>query len=95
MDKKDIINQLAINREVETLIENIIKTDDTSLQDLSQDIYLDLLSKNDEKIIQLYKDEQLKYFIVRMIINNISSKNSPYYYKYKKFLNDTTPLIEK
>ena len=36
-----------------------------TLNDLSQMLYEDLLLKDDDKIIQLYNDNQLQYFITR------------------------------
>ena len=32
----------------------------------------------------MYEKKQLKWFVARMVCNNINSVNSPYYYKYKK-----------
>jgi hypothetical protein len=91
MTKSEIINQLAIERKVEELISNITKAPPTEgEEDLAQDIYLALLEKNDRLIEQLYKDNQLIYFITRMLINNLRSKTSPYYYKYKRYENNKT-----
>jgi hypothetical protein len=93
MTKSEIINQLAIERKVEELISNITKAPLTEgEEDLAQDIYLALLEKNDRLIEQLYKDNQLIYFITRMLINNLRSKTSPYYYKYKRYENNKTNL---
>ena len=77
---------------VETAITNIAKTNSDALNDLSQNIYLDLLSKSEEKIVNLYETNQLRFFIVRMILNNLFSKNSPFYQTFKKNANLTVNI---
>lgn len=82
--KYKIIEELAKNRTVETIIQNITKSEDDTLNDLSQMLYEDLLLKDDDKIIQLYNDNQLQYFITRMVLNSIKSKTSRYYYLFAR-----------
>lgn len=36
------------------------------------------------KINELYFKKQLRFWVTRIITNNIHSKTSPYYYTYKK-----------
>lgn len=92
MNKHHIIEELSQNKKVEELISNITKappTDDE--EDLAQDIYLALLEKDDELIEQLHRDNQLIFFITRMLLNNLRSVTSPYYYKYQRYtLNKNT-----
>lgn len=92
MNKHHIIEELSKSKKVEELISNITKappTDDE--EDLAQDIYLALLEKDDELIEQLYRDNQLIFFITRMLLNNLRSVTSPYYYKYQRYtLNKNT-----
>lgn len=85
MNKNDVIEIIAKERMVEQIVSNIAKSADNLLQDLQQDIYVDLLTKDEDKIVKLYESGQLKYFITRMVINNIHSTNSPYWCKYKRF----------
>ena len=84
MDKYSIIDEISKNKIVEEIVYNIGSKDDEDLKDLIQDIYINLLEKEDNLIETLYNENQLKYFIIRMVVNNIHSKNSPYYTKYKK-----------
>ena len=84
MDKYNIIDEISKNKIVEEIVYNIGSKDDEDLKDLIQDIYINLLEKEDNLIETLYNTNQLKYFIIRMVVNNIHSKNSPYYTKYKK-----------
>lgn len=94
MTKNDLIEKLAKERLVETIVSNIAKSadcDDT-LKDLSQEIYLDLLSKDEEKIVNLYETNQIRFFVVRMVTNNLFSKNSPYYQVFRKNTNTTVNI---
>lgn len=85
ISKFQIINNLALNKTVEEIISNITKgANFETLRDLAQMIYLELLEKDDKKIIDLYKNKQLNFFITRMLLNNIKSKTSKYYYLFNK-----------
>ena len=77
---------------VETAITNIAKTNSDVLNDLSQEIYLDLLEKDEQKIVKLYETNQIRFFVVRMILNNLFSKNSPFYQTFKKNANLTVNI---
>lgn len=87
MDKQTIINIIARERWVEQVIKNIAGEIDDTLKDLAQDLYIDLLSKDEDKVVNLYNSGQLKFFITRMVMNNIRSKNSPYYQVFKRYEN--------
>ena len=84
MDKYKIIDEISKDNIVEEIVYNIGSKDDEDLKDLIQDIYINLLEKEDNLIENLYNTNQLKFYIIRMVVNNIHSKNSPYYTKYKK-----------
>ena len=51
--------------------------------DLCQDILLELL--NQEKIVGLYQRGQLKFYIMRVVRNNIQSATSRFFYRYRRF----------
>lgn len=51
--------------------------------DLAQDVLIELLDQ--EKIVDLYKRGQLKFYIMRITRNNIQSSTSRFYYKYRRF----------
>ena len=94
MTKNEIIEIIAKERMVEQICSNIAKSadcDDT-LKDLSQEIYLDLLSKDEDKIVSLYETNQIRFFVVRMITNNLFSKNSPFYQTFRKNTNATVDI---
>lgn len=85
MNNFEIIEELARNKVVEEIISNISKRTFKDIEELSQDIYLSLLEKSPELIIGLYERNELKFFITRMVRNNLFSHNSPYYQKYQRW----------
>ena len=81
-------------REVEELVakegwvEECIKTVSGGLwrseySDLTQDVLVELLDQ--EKIVGLYQRGQLKFYIMRVVRNNIQSATSRFFYKYRRF----------
>lgn len=96
--KWEIMEELCKNKVIEDIVLNINKNareSDDNIKDLVQDIYVDLLEKSNDLIVSLYNKKQLKYFITRIALNNIYSKTSPYYTKYKDFNNRSTNITEK
>lgn len=71
---------------IEEIIKNIAPADPDN-EDLIQDVALVVLEKPPEFISELYDKNQLKYYIARVIMNNLFSASSPYYCKYKKHRN--------
>lgn len=95
--KKDIIGKLANKKVVEQIIANITNdNDDDTLKDLAQMIYVWLMEDDEDKIESMYQNNQLNYYITRIVINNLHSKNSRYYYLFKKpeQHNDIRDLID-
>lgn len=81
-----IVEKLAKEKQIEQWVKNVGRTDlkRKFLDDLTQDIYLKLLSMSDEKIETLYEKGELPFFVNRIIMNNINSMTSPYFQKYIK-----------
>lgn len=93
--KQRIIERLANEKTIRTIIQNVAKdSNDPDLDDLEQDIMLELLEKDEELIDSLDEKGQLNYFITRMVMNNIMSKTSRYYYIYKKDSLKNVPIDE-
>ena len=87
MTNSKIINEIANNGLVEEIIQGVSYSkfeNPENLNDLAQDIYLQLLQMDNAKINELYFKNQLRFWVTRIITNNIHSKTSPYYYQYKK-----------
>ena len=84
---KGIIEQIAQSKLIEQTTQNIAKMrleDDPSLKDLCQDLYLSLLTKDPKKIEEIWNKGDMKFFVTRMVLNQLRSKNSPYFYLFKK-----------
>lgn len=94
MTKYEIIEELAKNKVVEEIANNTAKNSFPNIEDFVNDIYLELLEKPEDKIQQLYEKKQIKFFISRMVTNNLFSANSRYYYKYQMWNNKRTELKE-
>ena len=82
MTKEEIIKWVADNRMIETIISNVGKGTYPHTDDLAQDLYLELLEKPEEKLLPLYEKNQMNFYITRMVMNNLLSHNSRYYYNY-------------
>lgn len=83
--KQNIINKIAKDRMVETIVANVAKdTTDEDLTDLCQDIYLALMEKDEDIIVDLYEKGNLNFYITRIVLNNVDSKTSRFYYRYIK-----------
>lgn len=81
MDKYEIINTWAKNKEVETIVKKYeVKHPD----DLTQMIYYDLLQKDDSVIQELYKKNQYNFYIARMVTNQVISTTSSYYMQQER-----------
>ena len=69
---------------VKDIIRNM-KVSTSDAEDLEQEIYMILLEYNMDKIIEMYQNKQLKFFIVGVVQRQYNSKTSPFYKKYKKY----------
>lgn len=81
-----IIETLAREKRVEAMVENIAHQDMTAdLKDLCQMVYLVLLEYDEAKILDLWQNDQINFFLARIIINQYRSSNSPFHYLFRKF----------
>ena len=84
--KTEIIEAIAKDRMVETMVTNIAhKPMSADLEDLSQMVYLILLEYDEKKLQDLWINNQMHFFIARIIINQYNSVNSPFYTIFRKF----------
>lgn len=93
MDRGQIIEELAKEKKVEKFISNVNKgslRNQDLLDDLAQDIYFSLLTK--DNIEELYEKGELDYYVSKMVINQLKSTNSPFYYTYRKNNKDNITL---
>ena len=66
----------------------------SEFDDLVQDVLVELLDQ--EKIVGLYQRGQLKFYIMRVVRNNLQSCTSRFYYRYRRFslLNSGPEILE-
>ena len=85
-DKETIIETLAKDRRVEALVENIAHHSLTAdLKDLCQMVYLILLEYDESKLQDLWENDQINFFIARIILNQYRSSNSPFHTIFRKY----------
>lgn len=85
-NKQTIIETLAKEKRVEALVENIAHHSLTAdLKDLCQMVYLVLLEYDEAKLLDLWENDQINFFLVRIIINQYRSSNSPFHTIFRKF----------
>ena len=85
-DKETIIEILAKDRRVEALVENIAHHSLTAdLKDLCQMVYLILLEYDESKLQDLWGNDQINFFIARIILNQYRSSNSPFHAIFRKY----------
>ena len=81
-----IIETLAKERRVEAMVENIAhQTLTADLKDLCQMVYLILLEYDESKLQDLWENEQINFFLARIIINQYRSSNSPFHTIFRKY----------
>ena len=84
MSTREVVERIA----KEEWVEECIKTVSggvwrSEYSDLAQDVLIELL--NQEKIVGLYQRNQLRYYVMRIVRNNIQSNTSRFYYRYRRF----------
>ena len=88
MNKWEVIDELSKNATVERIVYKLLPCSKNQFdcpEDLIQDIYLLLLQKDDDLIINLYNKGEIGFYLLKIARNQLLSKNSPYYTKYIKF----------
>ena len=89
----EIIDQLAREKRVETMLANIAKKPVTGiLEDLCQMVYLILLEYDGAKIEDLWENGQINFFIARILLNQYRSTNSPFYKLFRKYESKATDI---
>lgn len=82
MTRDKILSDLFTSKE---FIQCIAKMEPVELQEeLKAEVALVLCEMNTEKLMGLAERNELKYYTVRIIINQIQSKSSPFYKKFRK-----------
>lgn len=90
----EIAATLARERRVETMVQNIAhaRTLSADLKDLCQMVYLILLTYDPDKIVDLWENNQINFFLARVIRTNLTSTRSPYAAQITRFRKRSNPL---
>jgi hypothetical protein len=83
MDKNKIIEQYWLNDEVN---QAFAKMQPEELQyDLKVEVFMVLLEMDDEKLFGLYERNEIRFYIVRTMLNMIKSDRSQFWKKYRNY----------
>ena len=88
MTKSDVLDIIAKEHLVEKIIFKLLPCSKNPFdcpEDLIQDVYLLLIEKDEDLIVNLYNRGELGYYILKVVRNQLLSVNSKYYYTYIKF----------
>ncbi len=85
--RRRIVEELARSRGIERVVCNVARAHslNADLSDLSQMVYEVLLEYRADRIVELNESGALGFFIVRIILNQYCSKNSPFYAQIRRF----------
>ena len=87
MTKYEVVDIIAKEHLVERIVNKLLSSSKNPFdcpEDLIQDIYLLLLQKDDNLIVNLYNKDEIGYYLLKIARNQLLSKNSSYYYTYIK-----------
>lgn len=93
-------NQIIEKLYKENFVQSVLKKYTTKLsfedeEDVSQEIYLILLEIPEEEIVQLFNNNQLNFYIVKIIKNQLLSTTSKVFKLYLKNKINTISLNEE
>ena len=97
MTKYEVINIIAREHLVERIVNKLLSSSKNPFdcpEDLIQDIYLLLLQKNDDLIVNLYNKDEIGFYLLKIARNQLLSKNSPYYQKYIRFQSNSDDITQ-
>ena len=87
MTKYEVIDIIAKEHIVERIVNKLLSSSKNPFdcpEDLVQDIYLLLLQKDDDLIVNLYNKGEIGFYLLKVARNQLLSVNSKYYYTYIK-----------
>ena len=85
MSTREVVEEIARTKLIQECI--LIVTGGvwrSEFDDLAQDLLVEFLNQG-KKIVDLYKKGELKYYVVRVVRNNLQSCTSRFYYRYRRF----------
>ena len=87
MTKYEVVDIIAKEHLVERIVNKLLSSSKNPFdcsEDLIQDLYLILLQKDDDLIVNLYNKDEIGFYLLKVARNQLLSVNSKYYYTYIK-----------
>ena len=97
MTKCDVVEKLYKDGTVDRIIYKLLSSSKNPFdcpEDLIQVIYLLLLQKDDDLIVNLYNKDEIGFYLLKIARNQLLSKNSPYYQKYIRFQSNSDDITQ-
>ena len=97
MTKYDVLDIIAREHLVDRIVTKLLSSSKNPFdcpEDLIQDVYLLLLQKDDNLIVNLYNKGEIGFYLLKIVRNQLLSKNSPYYTKYIKLRANSDDLTQ-
>lgn len=93
MTRDSIITQLYLDKDIGQAIGKMQPSD--LQEDLRQEMFLVLCEMPEEKLLQMYGDGYLKFFLVRTMLNMMKSDRSTFYNKFRKVYSEIDQSHDK
>ena len=97
MNKYEVLDIIAREHLVERIVNKLLSSSKNPFdcpEDLIQDLYLILLQKDDDLIVNLYNKDEIGFYLLKIARNQLLSKNSPYYQKYIRFQSNSDDITQ-
>ena len=85
MTKYEVVDNISREHLVEKIVFKLLPASKNPFdcpEDLIQDLYLILLQKDDDLIVNLYNKDEIGFYLLKIARNQLLSVNSKYYYTY-------------
>jgi hypothetical protein len=83
LDRNLIIEELWHSKDVDDAIKKMHPVE--MQEDLKSELFLVIAELDEGKLIELYKKNQLKFYMVRVMINMVRSSKSKFYKNYRNY----------
>ena len=97
MTKYEVVDIISKEHLVERIVSKLLSSSKNPFdcpEDLIQEIYLLLLQKDDDLIVNLYNKDEIGFYLLKIARNQLLSANSPYYQKYIRFQSNSDDISE-
>ena len=97
MTKYEVLDIIARDHLVDRIVTTLLSSSKNPFdcpEDLIQDLYLILLEKDDDLIVNLYEKGEIGFYLLKIARNQLLSVNSKYYYTYIKLRAQSDDLTQ-